>query len=268
MTRSVFLLCLPPLLAGCLATPTGPAWTPPAAARYDFNWRLSGERALAPQQVFHDGQDTWLQFAPGQAVPALFAQSAQGERALPYQSRDPYVVVRGVWPALLMRGGSAVARAQYLGAGQEGGRAPARGVERDVLPVAQAPQAVPVELLPVDAPPAAASGLPAQTPPITPSSLRYDASPAQGTMRAVLRDWSRQAGWTFEPEHWTVAVDIPLAGTASFSEGYEAAVSELLRATELGDQPLQPCFYANRVLRVVSLREACDRTAPVGEGAA
>ncbi|VFR52673.1 putative lipoprotein [plant metagenome] len=257
MTRSVFLLCLPPLLAGCLATPTGPGWTPPAAASYDFNWRLSGERALAPQQVFHDGQDTWLQFAPGQAVPALFAQSAQGERALPYQSRDPYVLVRGVWPALLMRGGSAVARAQYLGAGQGGGRAPVGRVERDGLPAAGEAHAVPVELPRVDASPA-----------VAPSSVRYDASPAQGTMRAVLRDWSRQAGWTFEPEHWTVAVDIPLAGTASFSEGYEAAVSELLRATELGEQPLQPCFYANRVLRVVSLREACDRTAPVGEGAA
>lgn len=262
MTRFVFLLCLPPLLAGCLATSADSAWAPPAAARYDFNWRLSGERAVAPQQVFHDGQDTWLQFAPGQAVPALFAQSAQGERPLPYQARDPYVVVRGVWPALLMRGGAAVARAQYLGAGQGGGWAPAPVAQTGPVSSFAEAGSQPVTL------PAAEPASRAETVAVAAPVVRYEASPAQGTMRAVLRDWSRTAGWTFEPEHWTVDVDIPLAGTASFSEGYEAAVSELLRATELGDQPLQPCFYANRVLRVVSLREACDRTAPAGEGAA
>jgi hypothetical protein len=39
----------------------------------------------------------------------------------------------------------------------------------------------------------------------------------------------------------------------------------LIEATELSDRPLQPCFYANQVLRVVPLAEACDRT--LAEGA-
>ncbi|WP_232462625.1 toxin co-regulated pilus biosynthesis Q family protein [Bordetella genomosp. 9] len=80
-------------------------------------------------------------------------------------------------------------------------------------------------------------------------------------MRRALSRWAGLAGWTFEPEHWAVDVDIPLSGSAAFSDDFKHSVRELLAATELGERPLQPCFYANQVLRVVPLSEACDRTA-------
>lgn len=94
---------------------------------------------------------------------------------------------------------------------------------------------------------------------------RYAVSPADQTIRQALGRWAEGAGWTFTSEHWAVDVDIPLVGTASFETDFKSAVRELLAATELGDRPLQPCFYSNRVLRVVPYAQACDRRS--GRGA-
>jgi hypothetical protein len=80
-------------------------------------------------------------------------------------------------------------------------------------------------------------------------------------MRRALARWASIAGWTFQPEHWAVDVDIPLSGSADFSDDFKQSVRDLLGATELGERPLQPCFYANRVVRVVPMSQACDRTA-------
>lgn|GEM_PF-204105 len=88
---------------------------------------------------------------------------------------------------------------------------------------------------------------------------RYSVSPADITMRQALERWSRMAGWSFSSEHWDVDVDIPLVGEASFESDFRSAVRDLLAATEMGDRPLQPCFYSNRVLRVVPYSQACDR---------
>ncbi|NLC35367.1 MAG: pilus assembly protein [Alcaligenaceae bacterium] len=95
---------------------------------------------------------------------------------------------------------------------------------------------------------------------------RYAVSPADHTIRQALGRWASAAGWTFSAEHWAVDVDIPLVGEASFETDFKSAVRELLAATEMGDRPLQPCFYSNRVLRVVPYAQPCDRRA--GRGAA
>lgn len=80
------------------------------------------------------------------------------------------------------------------------------------------------------------------------------------TLREALVKWSRSAGWTFEPEHWAVARDIPVAGGASVDTDYKTAVRMLLRSTELTDLPVQPCFYnANQTLRVVPINDSCTR---------
>lgn len=88
----------------------------------------------------------------------------------------------------------------------------------------------------------------------------FEATPADGNIRRALGRWARVAGWAFESEHWAVDVDIPLAGSAAFGDEFVPAVRGLLAATELGDRPLQPCFYANQVLRVIPLAQRCDRT--------
>lgn len=91
----------------------------------------------------------------------------------------------------------------------------------------------------------------------------YAVSPADYTIRQALERWARLASWTFSAEHWAVDVDIPLVGEATFETDFKSAVRELLAATEMGDRPLQPCFYSNRVLRVVSYAQVCDRRAGV-----
>ncbi|MCX8518334.1 MAG: toxin co-regulated pilus biosynthesis Q family protein [Rhodoferax sp.] len=78
--------------------------------------------------------------------------------------------------------------------------------------------------------------------------------------RQALKRWTTDAGWEFEPEHWAVPRDIPIAGTADFGGDFRAAVQALLKSSELGDQPVQACFYSNKVLRVVPINELCARS--------
>lgn len=137
------------------------------------------------------------------------------------------------------------------------------------LPVPPAPPpSLPVSSVPAVSASGRADVLPVRRPPGQGASTAerprshgfFEATPADGNIRRALGRWARSAGWLFEAEHWAVDVDIPLAGSAAFGEEFVPAVRGLLAATELGDRPLQPCFYANQVLRVVPLAQRCDRT--------
>ncbi|WP_231755413.1 TcpQ domain-containing protein [Bordetella sp. N] len=278
-------------ISGCLAvlpcvTACAPsAWKPQdvitPGARYDFNWRLSGQRAVAPLQVFDDGHRTWLHFAPEQPLPAIFAVAREGERPVAYQRRDPYVIVDGVWPALIMRGGNlrAVARRQ-AGPAFDDANTAADAAIPVATPTANStakPDALSAQPLPAQSPtasaapsaqtvatatPAASPHTPSSAPQSTPSNTPpFRAELADGNLRRVLTRWASQAGWTFGPEHWDVDVEIPLAGNAVFGDDFKHAVRALVGATEMAERPLQPCFYANRVLRVVPIAQACDRSA-------
>jgi len=90
-------------------------WSALSDGPYYFAWRLSGDRAVGPLQVFDNGRDVWLQFEPGQAIPALFGVRNGVEHLLPYQRRGPYVHVTGIWPRLVLRGGALMAYAEYQG---------------------------------------------------------------------------------------------------------------------------------------------------------
>lgn len=231
--RSVFPLFVALLLSGCQATSSA-HWRV-APDHFDFNWQLSGDPGVAPLQVFAGGQEIWLQFAPGQQLPAIFGQTPAGEQPLAYLRRDPYIVLSGQWPALVLRGGRQVAYARRAGAPE---------------PAAPAPEVL--ALAPVASP--------AVAPPPSAAAPGFFAGPPDTTLRAVLARWAAQAGWTFSAEHWALNADIPLQGQARFDGEFKTAVRELLRATELADRPLQPCFYANQVLRVVPLAQSCDRS--------
>lgn len=333
----------------------------PAAAVYHFDWELSGNRAVAPLQVFDDGRRTWLQFAPQQAVPAIFGHGAEdgaplgraplSRAPLAYAHEGPYVVLPGVWPRLVLRGGgreSILRRLAPAGQGGSGGEAgKAAAVSAADAPVADA-SAVGTSAMGASAVDASTAGMPAvgalvagasaavsavnasavDTPAVAiaaeaipaasavPASLaaqapaavdrapalatapvpvpapdadaiaqltavsfqsgmahpdaagdpveRYEVSPADQTLRAALDRWARVAGWTFQPEHWAVDADIPIVGSARFEQPFKLAVRELVASTEMADRPLQPCFYSNRVLRIVPYAQRCDR----GAGAA
>jgi len=118
MVRIFFLTAALSCLGACTNGPfnggVNPSWSTaaPVARAFRFDWRLSGDPAVAPLQVFDDGKDVWLQFKPGQALPAIFGVRGNGEHALPYVRREPYVVVSGDWHALRFRGGRLAERAE------------------------------------------------------------------------------------------------------------------------------------------------------------
>lgn len=264
MARFFLIFWMLPPLAACAALEAGRGkdalWASSATGRYDFDWQLSGDQAVAPLQVFDDGHQTWLQFSPGQPLPALFAQTSAGEQPLPYVRRDPYIVLQGKWQSLSFRGGRLKAVAQYRGASSPLHQAPEPARLAAVPDVPQvAPHASELAANDVLAPTVS----PVSTDMASGASLasRFHAGPSDDTLRAVLSRWALAAGWTFQPQHWAVDVDIPLAGAAEFPADFKAAVRELLATTELADRPLQPCFYTNQVLRVVSLTQSCDRSA-------
>lgn len=269
--------------------PAGSSWQAarPAAQGFRFDWQLSGDPAVAPMQVFDDGKETWLQFAPGQVLPAIFGIDGGGERALPYLRRDPYVVLAGGWNGLAFRGGRLAARAQRLQAVAETGAEPAppspepmaQRIAVPTPPAAVGTLAASGPLAAIAASPDAGGGQAAALPDASAaprpaldnpadSALLYRAAPPDATLRAVLARWARMAGWTFLPQHWAVDVDIPLSATAEFPGDFKSAVRDLLGATELAEKPLQPCFYGNKVLRVVPLAQSCTRMAAPGGAAA
>ena len=240
------------LLSGCMG-PAGRPWpseqpsgTNIPSGKLDFGWRLSGDRAVAPLQVFSDASRTWLQWLPGQILPIILGSSEQGEQVLTYLRQGPYTIIEGHWPALLFRSARQQARAR---------RADATPVAAATSPKLGSSAYAPLQ--PTD---------PRVPEPITGVSQPFFAvSHTDLHLRQALTRWAGLSGWRFEPEHWAVDIDIPLSASAKFSEDFVSSVQALLASTELSDRPLQPCFYSNQVLRIVPVAEPCDRTR--GDGA-
>lgn len=215
----------------------------------DFGWRLSGDRSVAPLQVFSDSTHIWLQWQPHQTLPAIFGMTDSGEQIVEYQRHGPYTKLDGRWSTLHFRGAHQQARARRLYTQEGGGAQATQTVSKPSVP---APMVQPVTE-PV-----------AVTASSTPQPF-YAITSADKNLRQALSRWSNLSGWKFQSEHWSVDVDIPLTATASFSDDFVGSVQALIQATELSERPLQPCFYANQVLRIVPLTEACDRTRVEGQ---
>lgn len=326
------------LLAGVWSASIGMAF---AAPSYDFAYRVSGDRRVAPQQVFDDGVSTYLQFFPGQVLPALIAIGSDGsQRLLTHAQLGPYVTVSGTHVGLLAQLGNVRAAIDYTGKGARvvgddaGGLPMAQPASTPVSPaVPPSVAATPSSFTPPWATPASAQApgqsavsapastrsvsptspsaaahvssaalnaplanatvsdaIPGATPPTaaqrtepsrdiksvtassdavvaepwplapsTPPAKPFEATLADQNLRRSLGRWAIQAGWTFRAEHWTPDVDIAVSAPAVFGTDFKAAVRALLAGTELSAKPLQPCFYANLVLRVVAQTERCDR---------
>jgi hypothetical protein len=268
------------LLSGCMG-PVGRPWpseqpggTNIPSGKLDFGWRLSGDRAVAPLQVFSDTSRTWLQWLPGQILPIILGATEQGEQVLTYLRQGPYTILDGHWPALIFRSARQQARArrvdaslaalgsvhhpaaQYplapqhpLGSQQQLGSQHSTSAQQQ----SSAPQQRSLQH-PPNSPQQSAQ----------PSRPFFSVSHTDLHLRQALTRWAGLSGWRFEPEHWAVDVDIPLSASAKFSDDFVSSVQALLASTELSDRPLQPCFYSNQVLRIVPVAEPCDRT--LGDG--
>jgi hypothetical protein len=364
MVPKFFATLLALTLGGCAGLPDWNLFAPAhqreigahVPGKFSFAWRLSGDREVAPLQVFDNGVRMWLQFAAGQAVPAIFAHTKEGDRVVDYQREGPYIVVGRVWPHLSLRGGSQESRidrvgdvgeselpgpgmgavvpgdpvqpreqkppsghrppqvvsgsATPFGVGSEqsrtetalslqeetlsGVRSSLMAVSSQTVPASQQPKSSlgassSPESVALEVPSSSGEGdspdvrpLPAGVQPLKVSlpeasidlaagrdasvpnggvAAIYSVGPEDRNMRLALSRWADSAGWTFDAEHWSVDVDIPLAGSAQFQSGFKEAVQALMAATELADRPLQPCFYSNKVLRIVPYAQPCNRLA-------
>tara|TARA_R110000851_G_scaffold295568_1_gene450512 strand:- start:98228 stop:99046 length:819 start_codon:yes stop_codon:yes gene_type:complete len=227
------------------------------AGQFNFEWTIKGDKRVAPLQVFDDGRQTWLQFASDMPVPAVFARQGKDDSLLTYRRTGPYVILPGVWSHLVIQGGHAKAHV-YRQIKVDAAPSPEAAGTQELAAVTLASEvsASPVELIDVAQPIETAF----LAKPADPKVLTiFKVSPADGTMRETLARWAKTAQWDFGPEHWAVDVDIPIVGSARFDTSFEDAVRSLVSSSELGDRPLQPCFYSNRVLRVVPFAQPCDR---------
>lgn len=211
----------------------------------DFSWKLSGERSVAPLQVFSDATHTWLQWQPDQVLPAIFGMTGGREELAAYDRAGPYTRLAGHWDGFVFRGAHQQARA------------------RRTLTVSSSPVADSERVPPVSAP-VSTNSIPSTVSKVNVSQPFYAITNADKNLRQALSRWAGLSGWRFQAEHWAVDVDIPLTATASFTDDFIASVRALIESTELSERPLQPCFYANQVLRVVPIAENCDRTAVEG----
>ncbi len=277
MARSIpwFVLSCSVLFASCttlpdwLHTPGQGAAIDDEVAVFNFDWHLSGDPSVAPIQVFDNDRQTWLQFQPDQILPAVFEHTSRGERPLPFTRRGDYLVLDGVWQSLSFRGGNLSATASR----QQPDSKPSDSlntVQESADPDVTAQSADLDESVTKQSLAPSKPEVSSEVQALTASSFErrpfsekpsFDLSYDDATLRHALQRWAKQADWTFAPEHWSVDVDIPVSAQAEFGDHFKPAVQNLLAATSLGEYPVQPCFYSNRVLRVVAASRACDRGA-------
>lgn len=85
-------------------------------------------------------------------------------------------------------------------------------------------------------------------------------SPEDGTVRQALGRWAAKAGWTFGADQWELNFDLPIQAPAEFEAAtFQEATQALSQAIAMTESPVRPCFYANRVLRVIPFTRSCNR---------
>jgi type IV secretion system protein VirB9 len=98
-----------PQPAVALPTPAPPApEAPPTVANSAYS--LEGAAESQPARVFDDGRQTYFEWRPDNAVPAIFAVTPDGaENLVNYAVRGSYTVVEQLAPRFILRNGKAVA---------------------------------------------------------------------------------------------------------------------------------------------------------------
>lgn len=138
-------------------------------------------------------------------------------------------------------------------------------VTANAIPMAQAlaslPQSAPApqEPIAVAAPEPTPEPAPKPIPVVVKEIWRI--GPDDGTVRQALTRWAAKANWTFGPDQWELNFDLPIQAPAEFeAESFQDATQALSQAIAMTESPIRPCFYGNRVLRVVPFTRSCNRS--------
>ncbi|WP_312431683.1 TcpQ domain-containing protein [Achromobacter sp.] len=96
---------------------------------------------------------------------------------------------------------------------------------------------------------------------VEPPKQIWRVSPQDGTVRQALVRWAADANWTFGPDQWELNFDIPIQAPAEFeADSFQEATQALSQAVAMSESPIRPCFYGNRVLRMVPFTRSCNRS--------
>lgn len=190
----------------------------------DFRWHLSGDRRVAPQQVFSGVGRIWVQWHPHQTPPTILAQSEGPWRVVSHRQHGQYTVIEGVWPRLRFQGGKLAAYATHHNDAAD------RQTCFDALSAVES------------------SG----------QRSRFQINTSDRTIRQALNRWATEHHWYFDDAHWALPYDLPVTAPATFEGDFMSAVAQLLAAADIAGQPVRACFYANHVLRVIPGAQSCD----------
>jgi hypothetical protein len=191
----------------------------------DFNWHLSGDKRVAPRQVFSGGGRIWIQWHPHQAVPSIFARVFDQWSVVEVRQQAQYTVIDGQASELRFQGGSLVAYALHRGGSNQ-------------------------------------STVIGTDPECGKTSPHFELRFSDKTIRQALDRWAAEHLWHFDDAHWDLPYDLPVTAPAKFSGNFSSAVEQLLAAVSISGRAVKACFYANHVLRVVPVAQSCD---PAGE---
>jgi len=206
----------------------------------DWAWRVSGDGAVRPLQVFSLRGKTYLQMRPGQLVPAVIVNGAP----VPFVVSAPYVVIEGTPQRIdLLTDGY---RAIVIHEGpKQMPAAPAvepLRVQRDVSAVsADAPTPTPTVAPTVQQATARATDADTRkvehakteiTPQAAQAIARADTNrvwrvePDQKLLSRALGEWGKRAGMRVV---WRTQVDVPITGSAEYADdSFADAAARLL----------------------------------------
>lgn len=85
-------------------------------ADLNFAWSRSGDQKLLPENIFDDGEATFLTWPEGRSVPAILITDAKGtEGPVNFTVRGSTIVVEGVPPRIVLRAGKDKATVVHAG---------------------------------------------------------------------------------------------------------------------------------------------------------
>lgn len=256
----------------------------------DFRYSLRGDQSLKPLRVYNNSITTTIEFVKplGNKLPTLQILGAGKylNSSIKFFTEPDRLIVDGLFDSaeLIYSGpkkgsvtierlvktetGSNVQAAKPIVPGPLRTQSPTQGRGGVVQAVSTPPVVQAEAFIGQLSSASTVVSIPAVTGPSVPISLlkpvpppipTWTVSPQDKTIREALKNWTGRAGWTFEAEFWTLSIDIPVTASATFSGDFKSAVRQLIAATELSDTPAQPCFYLNRVVRVVPINQVCDQ---------
>ena len=121
------------MAASDAAGPEQPSSANVDPADLNFAWSKSGDDKLLPENVFDDGEATFLSWPEGRPVPAILITNAAGtEGPVNFSVRGTTIVVEGVPSMIVLRSGKN--KAQIVNAGPPRGTPPDRRRRRHRWP--------------------------------------------------------------------------------------------------------------------------------------